>query len=56
MVQKITWSDDALITFGEAAKYLPDKFSQIELDKFEAKINDKLLVLKSKSTIREKGT
>lgn len=54
MVQKIIWSDDALITFGEAVKYLLDDFSQIQLYKFEAKIERKLLILKSNPRLGRK--
>ncbi len=55
MVQKIVWSDDAIETFGEAAKYLLDNFSQNELDRFEDKIEHKLRTLKSNPRLGRKA-
>ncbi len=47
MVQKIILSPKAVSSFNEAVKYLRDNFSDVEIQAFTNRIDEKVLVIKS---------
>src|SRR4051812_15988098 len=55
MVQKVTWTERAEVTFLEAIGYLETNFSEVETEKFTARIQHKLLLLKNNPRLGRKS-
>ena len=47
MVEKITWSKEAINSFFEVCNYLLDNWTKKEVEQFESRLNEKLAVIKT---------